>query len=32
MTALATLPSIAVMVYLLRHYPPERRSQMEGVG
>jgi PAT family beta-lactamase induction signal transducer AmpG len=25
MTALATLPSIAVMVYLLRHYPPERR-------
>jgi PAT family beta-lactamase induction signal transducer AmpG len=24
-TALATLPSIAVMVYLLRHYPPERR-------
>jgi hypothetical protein len=22
---LATLPSIAVMVYLLKHYPPERR-------
>jgi len=32
MTALATLPSIAVMVYLLRHYPPERRGQSEGVG
>ena len=26
-TALATLPSIAVMVYLLRHYPPERRAR-----
>jgi PAT family beta-lactamase induction signal transducer AmpG len=25
MTALATLPSIAVMVYLLTYYPPERR-------
>jgi PAT family beta-lactamase induction signal transducer AmpG len=25
-TALATLPSIAVMVYLLRYYPPERRG------
>ncbi|GAB0114744.1 AmpG family muropeptide MFS transporter [Acidisoma sp. C75] len=24
MTALATLPSIAVMLYLLRHYPPEK--------
>ncbi|WP_227306176.1 AmpG family muropeptide MFS transporter [Acidisoma cellulosilyticum] len=26
MTALATLPSIAVMVYLLKYYPPERRA------
>lgn len=30
MTALATLPSIAVMVYLLKHYPPERRRQSDG--
>jgi len=28
MTALATLPSIAVMVYLLRHYPPERAQEI----
>jgi PAT family beta-lactamase induction signal transducer AmpG len=26
-TALATLPSIAVMVYLLRHYPPDRAQE-----
>lgn len=32
MTALATLPSIAVMVYLLKHYPPERRSMTGSVG
>ncbi|HEX3984554.1 MAG TPA: MFS transporter [Acidisoma sp.] len=32
MTALATLPSIAVMVYLLRHYPPERRPIMGSVS
>ncbi|WP_227321816.1 AmpG family muropeptide MFS transporter [Acidisoma silvae] len=32
MTALATLPSIAVMVYLLRHYPPERRDIDGRVG
>lgn len=31
-TALATLPSIAVMVYLLKHYPPERRAETMGVG
>jgi MFS transporter, PAT family, beta-lactamase induction signal transducer AmpG len=31
MTALATLPSIAVMVYLLTYYPPEqRRTLQEG--
>jgi PAT family beta-lactamase induction signal transducer AmpG len=30
MTALATLPSIAVMVYLLKHYPPERRAADGG--
>ncbi len=30
-TALATLPSIAVMVYLLRHYPPERRWSEQEV-
>ena len=29
MTALATLPSIAVMVYLLRHYPPDRRPLLQ---
>jgi hypothetical protein len=29
MTALATLPSIAVMVYLLRHYPPDRRPRVQ---
>jgi PAT family beta-lactamase induction signal transducer AmpG len=28
-TALATLPSIAVMVYLLKHYPPDRRPRVQ---
>ena len=30
-TALATLPSIAVMLYLLKHYPPERRWREQEV-
>jgi MFS transporter, PAT family, beta-lactamase induction signal transducer AmpG len=30
-TALATLPSIAVMVYLLRHYPPDRRRSEQEI-